>query len=152
MRHTFPGLTQGPRFCGHACRQAEYRKRERAKKTGGTSATGPPDLGDLHEELRELALDGQDEMRHLVRLLANCEDASGDADGDSFEGPAAVLFEVELAFFGFASAHRMDIPVGVRTTNRRRPQKNRESKARYPYPAQPAMFDRFTVGRERPHR
>lgn len=57
-------------FCGQACRQAEYRKRERAKKTGGPSATGPPDLGGLHEELRELALDGQDEMRHLVRLLA----------------------------------------------------------------------------------
>ncbi|MEU5958751.1 helix-turn-helix domain-containing protein [Streptomyces sp. NPDC047525] len=57
-------------FCGQACRQADYRKRERAKKSGGASATGPPRLTDLHEELRELALDGQDDMRHLVRLMA----------------------------------------------------------------------------------
>lgn len=35
--------------------------------------------------------------------------------------------------------------------NRRRPQKNRLWPARYPYPAHPAMSDRFTVGREQPH-
>ncbi|WP_107410127.1 helix-turn-helix domain-containing protein, partial [Streptomyces luteocolor] len=58
-------------FCGQACRQADYRKRERAKKSGESSANGPPHpLSDLHEELRELVLDGQEEMRHLVRLLA----------------------------------------------------------------------------------
>lgn len=43
------------------------------------------------------------------------------------------------------------MPVGVRTRYRRRPQKNREWEAQYPYPAQPAMSERFTVGRERPH-
>ncbi len=55
------------------------------------------------------------------------------------------------SLFGFAGAHRMGIPVGVRTRNSRKPQKNRECEALYPYPAQPAMSDRFTVGRERPH-
>jgi hypothetical protein len=30
----------------------------------------------------------------------HCEDAPGDADSDALEGPAAVLFQVELAFEG----------------------------------------------------
>ncbi len=43
------------------------------------------------------------------------------------------------------------MPVGVHTRYRRSPRKNREWLAQYPYPAQPARSDRFTVGRERPH-
>lgn len=43
------------------------------------------------------------------------------------------------------------MPVGVHTRYSRSPQKNHEWLAQYPHPAQPAMSDRFTVGRERPH-
>ncbi|GAA2938673.1 hypothetical protein GCM10011428_66320 [Streptomyces violaceus] len=41
--------------------------------------------------------------------------------------------------------------MGVHTRYSRKPQENRERLAQYPYPAQPARSDRFTVGRERPH-
>ncbi|MEU5839511.1 hypothetical protein ABZ820_38460 [Streptomyces diacarni] len=53
--------------------------------------------------------------------------------------------------FGLARAHRIGIPAGAHTGYSRRPQENREWLAQYPYPAQPARSDRFTVGRERPH-
>lgn len=53
--------------------------------------------------------------------------------------------------FGLARAHRIGIRVGVHTRYRRRPQKDLECEAQYPYPAQPARSERFTVGLDRPH-
>lgn len=76
----------------------------------------------------------------LGRSVAKCGSRSSIADSTS-----------RSSSFGFGSAHRMGIQVGVHTWNRRRPQKNREREAQYPYPAQPAMSVRFIGGRERPH-
>lgn len=74
------------------------------------------------------------------RSAARCGSRSSIADRTS-----------RSSVLGFASAHRTDILVGVQTGNRRSPQKNPEREAQYPYPAQPAMSDRFTVGREWPY-
>lgn len=75
------GRGRPPLYCGHPCRQASYRERERLKKaararpapprTNDGDDTKDPSPGSIEEQLLlQLALDVQEDLRHLVRLLS----------------------------------------------------------------------------------
>ena len=66
-------------YCGRPCRQAAYRERQRHRSGGEPVEAAPRSLLDQSPEqlqLLELARDTQEELRHLVRLLANSHKAS----------------------------------------------------------------------------
>ncbi|MCX5327857.1 helix-turn-helix domain-containing protein [Streptomyces sp. NBC_00140] len=66
-------------YCGRPCRQAAYRERQRLRGDTDPVETAPRTLpGQTPEQLQvmELAHDTQEELRHLVRLLSNSQNAS----------------------------------------------------------------------------
>ncbi|MEV5950387.1 helix-turn-helix transcriptional regulator [Streptomyces sp. NPDC051993] len=68
-----PGRGRPADYCGQACRQAAYRERHKKRDvplTGSADAASPPsETSPVRQELLELSLNIQSDLRHLIRLM-----------------------------------------------------------------------------------